>query len=111
MASSRMRNETGLAGRIGSGLKYLLLSLYLVAVVFPLCWLLYTSGKSTQEFYRNPLGLPEALTSPGKHNAATLISNYDKAWYGSHFGAYFLNSLKVVGISLFLILLLGSMAA
>ena len=106
-----MRNEIGLAGHIGSALKYLLLSVYLAAVVFPLCWLLYTSGKSTQEFYRNPLGLPEALTSPGNHNAATLIFNYRNAWYGSHFSAYFVNSIKVVGISLVLILLLGSMAA
>lgn len=97
--------------RIGSGLKYALLSVYLAAVVFPLCWLLYTSGKNTQEFYSNPLGLPKAITSPGSHSAEALVANYSKAWYGSHFSAYFLNSLKVVGISLALILLLGSMAA
>jgi ABC-type glycerol-3-phosphate transport system permease component len=97
--------------RIGGGLKYLALSAYLVAVVFPLCWLVYTSGKSTQEFFRNPLGLPEAITSPGRRTAATLAANYSNAWFGSHFSLYFLNSLKVVAISLALTLLLGSMAA
>ncbi len=97
--------------RITGTLKYLVLSAYLVAVVFPLCWLLYTSGKSTQEFFRNPLGLPEAITSPGKRTAEVVVTNYTNAWIGSHFSLYFLNSLKVVGISLALVLLFGSMAA
>ncbi len=92
-------------------LKYVVLSVYLAAVVFPLCWLFYTSGKSTQEFYRNPLGLPEAITAPSRAGAATLTANYTKAWYGSHFSLYFVNSLKVVAISLAFTLLLGSMAA
>src|SRR4029079_2389696 len=103
--------EAGILSRLSAALKYLLLSAYLVAVVFPLCWLLYTSGKSTQEFFRNPLGLPEAITAPGHQSAVTLIENYTRAWYGSHFSLYFLNSLKVVAISLALTLLLGSMAA
>jgi N-acetylglucosamine transport system permease protein len=107
----RVGTGDGLAGRIGGALKYLVLSAYLAAVVFPLCWLLYTSGKSTQEFFRNPLGLPEAITSPGRGGAATLLSNYTNAWVGSHFSLYFMNSLKVVAISLALTLLLGSMAA
>ena len=97
--------------KFGATLKYLILSVYLIAVVFPLCWLFYTSGKSTQEFYRNPLGLPEAITHPGRVTAATLVTNYANAWNGSHFSLYFVNSLKVVSISLALTLLLGSMAA
>src|SRR5205823_3150691 len=85
--------EAGILTRIGSSLKYLILTAYLVAVVYPLCWLLYTSGKSTQEFFRNPLGLPEAITRPGRAGAATLVANYTNAWVGSHFSLYFLNSL------------------
>lgn len=99
------------AGIIGNGLKYTLLCLYLAAVVFPMCWVVYSSGKSTQEFYKNPVGLPKALTAPNPENLATLTTNYSKAWIGSHFSSYFVNSLKVVAISLFFILLLGSMAA
>lgn len=105
------RRSGGATEQIGGALKYVVLSIYLIAVVFPLCWLLYTSGKSTQEFFRNPLGLPEALTSPGGRSAAALVTNYTKAWVDSHFRNYFLNSVEVVGISLALTLLLGSMAA
>lgn len=96
---------------IGSGFCYLFLSVYLVAVVFPMVWILYTSGKNTQEFFSNPIGLPHVLTAPSGAGVRTLIGNYAKAWIGSHFSQYFFNSVKVVGISLALILLLGSMAA
>lgn len=82
-----------------------------MAVIFPMIWVLYTSAKSTQEFYQNPIGLPRLLTHPSAANTAVVADNYGKAWVGSHFGTYFLNSLKVVGISLALTLLLGSMAA
>jgi N-acetylglucosamine transport system permease protein len=97
--------------KIAHGLRYALLSVYLIAVVFPMVWVLYTSGKSTQEFYKNPIGLPRLLTHPSAENVKVLSANYGKAWVGSHFATYFVNSLKVVGISLVLVLLLGSMAA
>jgi len=100
-----------IAGKIGMALKYSLLGAYLLAVVFPMLWVLYTSGKSTQEFYRNPIGLPLALTAPSAASTRTAYDNYHRAWVGSHFSDYFLNSLYVVIISLALILLLGSMAA
>jgi ABC-type glycerol-3-phosphate transport system permease component len=99
------------AQAIGGGLRYAILLIWLAAVVFPMVWLLYTSAKSTQEIYQNPFGLPKLLTSPSAENAEALVANYRKAWVESHFSGYFLNSLKVVGLSLALILLLGSMAA
>jgi ABC-type glycerol-3-phosphate transport system permease component len=98
-------------GRVGNGLKYALLCVYLVAVIFPMFWILYTSAKSTQEIYKNPFGLPKVITAPDRASVQTLVGNYHKAWIGSHFSVYFLNSVKVVSISLCLILLLGSMAA
>jgi N-acetylglucosamine transport system permease protein len=94
-----------------AAIKYLLLGLYLAAVLFPMLWVLYTSAKTTQEMYKNPLGLPELITHPSSAHWSTLVQNYGKAWVGSHFSAYFFNSVKVVSISLALILLLGSMAA
>ncbi len=100
-----------LAAKLGNGLKYALLCAYLVAVVFPMIWIGYTSAKSTQEVYQNPFGLPKVLTAPNRANVQTLLDNYHKAWIGSHFSSYFLNSVKVVSLSLFFILLLGSMAA
>ena len=44
---------------IGWGLRYAILSAWLVAVIFPMVWMLYTSAKSTQEIYQNPFGLPK----------------------------------------------------
>jgi ABC-type glycerol-3-phosphate transport system permease component len=96
---------------IGGGLRYTVLALWLIAVFFPMFWLLYTSAKSTQEIYRNPFGLPRLVTAPSRKSAGALIANYRKAWVGSRFSRYFVNSVKVVGISLALILLLGSMGA
>jgi ABC-type glycerol-3-phosphate transport system permease component len=94
-----------------SPIKYLLLFAYLLAVVYPMVWVVYTSAKSTREVYANPLGLPRMITHPGRESAQPLIENYQKAWVGSHFSSYFVNSVKVVSISLALILLFGSMAA
>lgn len=99
------------AGSLARAVRAALLACYLCAVVFPMCWLLYTSAKSTRELYSNPLGLPRLLTAPSAAGWRTLAGNYSRAWVGSGFSHYFLNSIKVVGISLALILLLGSMAA
>lgn len=97
--------------KITNGLRYGVLLAYLAGVILPMVWVLSASGKSTQEFYQNPIGLPRLLTHPSAQNTHALVENYGKAWVGSHFGTYFVNSLKVVGLSLALTLLLGSMAA
>jgi len=108
-----MRSESAatLPGMAGSALKHAFLAAYLVIVVFPVVWVFYTSAKSTQEVYRNPFGLPAAITAPGPETVRPLVENYRKAWVGSHFSDYFLNSVKVVALSLAGILALGAMAA
>lgn len=97
--------------RTGAGLRYALLLVWLVAVFFPMAWLLYTSAKNTQEIYQNPFGLPRLITAPSAEHARVLVRNYEKAWVGSHFSRFFINSVKVVSISLAFILTLGCMAA
>jgi ABC-type glycerol-3-phosphate transport system permease component len=92
-------------------LRYVILVIYLACVVFPMFWVLYTSAKSTREIYRNPFGLPRVLTHPSRSAISALRENYRKAWVQSHFSRYFINSLKVVSVSLALILMLGAMAA
>ncbi|MCC6443578.1 MAG: carbohydrate ABC transporter permease [Armatimonadetes bacterium] len=96
---------------ISGAIKYIILVTYLALVIFPMFWVLYTSAKSTEEIYRNPFGLPKLVTSPDPESWLTLARNYEKAWVKSHFSSYFLNSVKVVAISLVLILLLSAMAA
>ncbi len=96
---------------VSSGIRYVILVVYLVVVVFPLLWVFYTSAKNTQEIYNQPFGLPKIITHPDAQSLATLQTNYRRAWVDNHFGMYFINSIKVVSISLGGILLLGSMAA
>lgn len=100
-----------LSARVASGARWIFLTAYLVAVVFPMCWVFYTSAKTTQQIYKSPFGLPKVVTSPSRANAEPLVRNYRKAWTGSHFGQYFVNSLIVVSVSLVGVVLLGSMAA
>jgi N-acetylglucosamine transport system permease protein len=72
-----------------------------VIVIFPMLWLLYSSFKSDREIFFSPWSLPETLR----------WDNFARAWISAHIGDYFVNSLIVVIPSLFLTLLLSSMAA
>ena len=100
-----------LLSKLGRGLRTSLLTLWLLAVVLPLLWVLGTSAKSTQEIYKNPFGPPAAIVRPSARTARPMVENFQKAWVGSRFSRYFVNSAKVVVVSLALLLLLGSMAA
>ena len=107
----KMPGTLSVGRAIGTGLKYALLSAYLLAVVFPMVWVIYTSAKSTQDIYKNPFGLPRLITQPSRESAQPLVRNYRNAWVKSGFSRYFFNSVKVVTISLVLTLLFGAMAA
>ena len=100
-----------LVGGLGRGVRSALLASWLLAVVLPMLWVLGTSAKSTQEIYRNPFGPPAALVRPSTSTAKPMVENFRKAWVGSNFSRYFVNSAKVVVLSLAVLLLLGSMAA
>lgn len=86
---------------ISTNIFRILLLCWTVTVVFPLIWTIYSSLKDNKAFYANPLGLPNVLH----------FENYVNAWVTANFGKYFLNSLYVVIGSLFLSLLVSSMAA
>lgn len=70
-------------------------------VLLPLWVLIMGSLKNKTEIYQNPFGLPEAWK----------FSNYTDVMASGDFLVYFKNTLIVVLISLFLVLLLGSLAA
>lgn len=69
--------------------------------IFPLWFLFINTFKVKKEIYTNFFGLPKKWTLD---NYAALTSNSD-------FFTYFLNSFLVVVVSLFMILLVGSLAA
>ncbi|RAV21048.1 carbohydrate ABC transporter permease [Paenibacillus contaminans] len=63
----------------------MLLILYSITVVFPLIWTVYTSFKTTNEFYENPWSLPQQIN----------FDNYINAFTKAKIGAYFMNSIAV----------------
>ena len=80
---------------------YIILCIYLIIVLFPMVWLLYSSFKTTQEIYANTWNLPRVFH----------LDNFVRAWTNSHVGQYFFNSVTVTSISLVLSILIASMAA
>jgi raffinose/stachyose/melibiose transport system permease protein len=80
---------------------YLILSLWVLIVLFPLWTMIVNSFKVQQEIYSNPFSLPINLTLEGYENALNM----------GHFGILFRNSLLITIPSLFFILFFGSLAS
>lgn len=73
---------------------------YAICILYPLFWLAMNGFKSNRNFFLDPWGLPEKWQ----------WQNYVSAWKAG-IGHYFLNSAFVTIVSVFLVLLIGSMAA
>ena len=78
---------------------WIVIGLLLIAVVYPLFWMLTGSLKTQEEFLNNPTwALPEDWTN---------FSNYIEAWTTGNLGTYIRNSVLAVFPSLFLTITLG----
>ena len=88
---------------IGKAVLFAVLLGYLVVVVYPLVWLLYTSLKDDRAIFMSPFSLPDF-----RH---LQWHNFQRAWAGAHFSQYFFNSALVTMTALVASLLLASMAA
>lgn len=88
---------------IGQGLAHLVLIAYTIIALFPIVLVIVNAFKNRRAIFGSPLALPtpETFTLAGFQ---TVLNQGD-------FGLYFANSLIVTLVSLFLILLLGAMAA
>ena len=75
--------------------------LFAISVVFPMVWTLITSLKTAYELWHTPWSLP----------AVPQWDNYVRAWSKMQVGIFFFNSVKVTAISLFGVMMLGSMLA
>ncbi|RIV39951.1 carbohydrate ABC transporter permease [Micromonospora radicis] len=88
--------------RIFNGFSHLFLAVWAVMVVYPLLWVVMSALKTDSEVIRKPLSLfPEQLQ----------WGNFARAWTEGHIGDFFLNTVLVLTGSVFLTMLLGSMAA
>jgi len=81
--------------------KYLILIVWSILVIFPVWTMVINSFKFKNAIYLDPFGLPTAWNFEG----------YRAVLEDSPFPRFFLNSLMATTISLFLIILLGSLAA
>ena len=80
---------------------HLLMAFWTLIVSFPVYLLIINSLKTKKAIYNNPFGIPAEWT----------LGNYTSVVQGGNFFQYFGNSTTVVVVSLFMILLLGSLAA
>lgn len=78
-----------------------MLVFYAIVVIFPLFNMIISSFKTTREIFTNPFGLP----------AVWRFDNYVRVWQTGGFGGYFLNSVIVTAVAMFIVILFGSMAA
>ncbi len=80
---------------------HILMVVWSFIALFPMWFLVINTFKVKKEIYTNFFGLPKKWT----------LDNYQALMQNSDFFAYFRNSFFVVVISLFMILLLGSLCA
>ena len=80
---------------------HILMVIWSFIALFPMWFLVINTFKVKKEIYTNFFGLPKKWT----------LDNYQALMQNSDFFAYFRNSFLVVVISLFMILLLGSLCA
>ena len=97
MARASRRGRGGLR----RALLYVALVVYSVIVVYPMVWLLAASLKTSRELFVSPWKLP----------AVPQWENFSRVWSKVGIGQCFINSVFVTVVSMFFILLIGSMAA
>jgi len=98
----RGRKTGGSALRVLAALPIqVVLIIYAVIVIYPMIWLLSASLKTSYELF----------TSPWLPTPSPQWQNFVNAWQIAGIGRYFLNSVFVTSLSMFFILLIGSMAA
>jgi raffinose/stachyose/melibiose transport system permease protein len=74
--------------------------IFTALTIYPIVFVMFTSLKSTNEFYLNVWSFPQKIE----------WANFSKAWVSAQIGTYFFNSLVIVGVSVIFIVILGAMA-
>lgn len=83
------------------GVTHVVLVIWSLVTAIPILWVLASSLKTDTEIFLDSYRLPKEL----------MWENYARAWSVSNFSQYFFNSLVVVGSSVVLVMLLGSMVS
>ena len=99
--STERRKKKSAEERISDGIVRVILYLYSIIVLFPMIWTVYTSFKSSDEFYDNPWTLPKQVN----------FNNYVSAFQKANMGTYFINSIIITALSLIFIIVISLLAA
>jgi ABC-type glycerol-3-phosphate transport system permease component len=95
-----------------SPLVYLLLTTYLLIVVYPIFWLFYSSLKTDREIFLHPFDMPhfsQIEQDTGQKGLAWY--NFSNAWTKAHFKTYFANSVVITLSTVIVTTLLAAMTA
>jgi raffinose/stachyose/melibiose transport system permease protein len=96
------RQRLGLFGGLGrDGLLQLLLYANTVVMLFPIVIMVLSGFKTNAQIFTQPFGFPDL----------THVENFVAIWTQTNFVRYLANSFLVTGVSIVLILALGTMAA
>lgn len=99
---TRRRNPYAwLSEGLGKGVAQLFLILWAIIALFPILWGVLSSLKANDEIFASPWSWPAELR----------WDNYVRAWNEADIGRYFGNTIIVVGGSLVVMMVLGSMVA
>jgi len=79
---------------------YVIVLIMVGLMTYPLIWMIYSSLKTDREIYLFPFSLPHKMQ----------LGNWVQAWKLGNLGRYFINSVFVTSVSVFLVALLSSMA-
>ncbi|MFI3258087.1 MAG: carbohydrate ABC transporter permease [Spirochaetales bacterium] len=79
----------------------IIMSAYVILIIYPLFNMCISSFKTTREIFQNPFSLPESFS----------FANYKSVWIDRGFSKYFANSFIVTAVAMTFVILLGSMAA
>lgn len=82
------------------GIQYLLITILILTVMFPLFLVFVNSFKTHSDIVRNPVALPTEF----------YLENFRKAWELGNFGRGFFNSIKLVSSTIVIVLISSSLA-
>ncbi|WP_456236451.1 carbohydrate ABC transporter permease [Erysipelothrix urinaevulpis] len=80
---------------------YFVLVMFAISIIVPITWVFFASLKTPQEFFMNPWKMPSSLH----------FKNFVDAFVGANMGQYFLNSVIVTALALFILLIVALPAA
>jgi len=80
---------------------FVLMSVYVLLILYPLFNMFASSFKTTREIFQDPFSFPTTFS----------WDNYRQVWFDGGFSRYFLNSVTVTATSMAIVILFGSMAA